>query len=331
VGANLLDERFVRGVYRGTFRHEPDLDRVVDRAVQAGVKRVVLTAGTPEESRHAVAAVREWRVRFPQIHWSCTVGVHPTRTQQVFVDRRDGDDESGQGQMTDDEILDELLEVALDGMSDRSVVAIGEIGLDYDRLEFSAKAVQHKYLERQLQVLAKGTGLPLFLHNRNAQDNLRDLLERHADCWRSQQDRDDRVGGVVHSFDDSVELAGKFIDMGLFIGINGCSLKTQENLETVRQLPLDRLVLETDCPYCEIRSTHAGYRHLDPSTVPPARPEKKFQPGLTVKSRQEPCHIVQVAQVVASVKGVDASEVASACYDNAMQLFFHDEAEKTSS
>jgi TatD DNase family protein len=324
VGANLLDDRFVRGVYRGSFRHEPDLGGVVGRALGAGVERVVLTAGTPRESRGAVAAVREWRARFPGVRWGCTVGVHPTRTRQVFVDGDRGDDEGGEGQQqkTDDEILDELLSIALDGMSDGSVVAIGEIGLDYDRLEFSPKDVQHKYLERQLEVLAKGTGLPLFLHNRSARNDLRDVLERRSDCWRR--------GGVVHSFDDTLELAGKFLDLGLLLGINGCSLKTDENLDVVRQLPLDRMVLETDCPYCEIRSTHAGHRHVDPSTVPPARPEKKFQPGMAVKSRQEPCHIVEVAQVVAGTRGVAVSEVASACYDNAMRLFFPDEAETPS-
>jgi TatD DNase family protein len=128
------------------------------------------------------------------------------------------------------------------------------------------------------------------------------------------------IGGVVHSFDDSFELAQQFIDLGLVIGINGCSLKTPDNVGVVARLPLDRILLETDCPYCEIRPTHAGFRHV--ATAFPAKAEKKFEAGFAVKSRQEPCHIVQVAEVVAGVKGLSVSDVAKACYENTMRVFF---------
>lgn len=65
-------------------------------------------------------------------------------------------------------------------------------------------------------------------------------------------------GGVVHSFDGTLEEAMKYIDFGFYIGINGCSLKTDKQLNVVAQIPNDKIVVETDCPWCSIRATHAG-------------------------------------------------------------------------
>jgi len=136
-----------------------------------------------------------------------------------------------------DALLKELLEIAQDGMKDGTVVAIGEIGLDYDRLEFCPADIQQQYLKRQLQIVALPTGLPLFLHNRSVGSDLYNILLDLG--WKN--------GGVVHSFDDELELATKFIELGLFIGLNGCSLRTDESLENAKNLPLDRLLLETEC------------------------------------------------------------------------------------
>jgi TatD DNase family protein len=309
IGANLLEDRFTTGTYRGTYRHEPDLDLILKRAEETGVDRIILTAGTVQESREAVIKAREWQKQYPAIQFSCTVGVHPTRCQQEFVEKNaDSDTE------TDDEaVLQELLDILRDGMSDGIVVAVGEMGLDYDRLEFCPADVQKKYLIRQLQVLAATSGLPLFLHNRSVGNDLLDILKEYRDCWKAN-------GGVVHSFDDSLELAVGFMeDLDLYIGLNGCSLRSNESLAVVKELPLDKILLETDCPYCEVRKTHPGYQYIQ--THFEARAEKKFERGLTVKSRIEPCHIVQVAEVVAGCKNVPVEEVANACYDNSMRLY----------
>ena len=305
IGANLLDDRFIQGIYHEKKRHEPDFDEVLKRATQTGVKHIIMTAGTVEESAHAVQQVRKLRQEptAKDIHFSCTVGVHPTRCLQEFVESNDRSDE---------ESLQRLLEIAQDGMTDGCVVAIGEIGLDYDRLQFSPKDVQHKYLVRQLQVLVASTGLPLFLHNRSVGSDLYEILKEHKDCWKQ--------GGVVHSFDDSHELAMKFIDdLGLYIGLNGCSLRTEENLQVAKELPLDRILLETDCPYCEVKRTHAGHHHVKTSF--PTKQEKKFEMGLMVKGRCEPCQIIQVAEVVAGTKGLPLQEVADGCYENSLKLY----------
>ncbi|CAB9522957.1 Putative deoxyribonuclease TATDN1 [Seminavis robusta] len=309
IGANLLDDRFTKGVYHEKPRHEPDFDQVVERAAKVGVRHIIMTAGTIEESANAVQQVRKLRQaqQSTGIHFSCTVGVHPTRCLQEFVQGEDDDDGK------DDEArLQRLLEIAKDGMTDQSVVAIGEIGLDYDRLQFTPKDVQIKYFIRQLQVLAADTGLPLFLHNRSVGSDLYDLLKEHQDCWTR--------GGVVHSFDDSHDLAMKFVnDLGLYIGLNGCSLREGTNLQVAKELPLDKVLLETDCPYCEVKRTHAGFHHV--KTTFPTKQEKKFEKGVMVKGRCEPCQIIQVAEVLAGVKEIPLQEVADQCFENSLKLY----------
>jgi TatD DNase family protein len=304
IGANLLDGRFTKGIYHDKQRHEPDFDQVVERAAKIGVKHIIMTAGSVDESANAVREVRRLRqsATANDMHFSCTVGVHPTRCLQEFVE----------SPVKDEDSLQRLLEIAKDGMTDGAVVAIGEIGLDYDRLQFTPKDVQHKYFIKQLQVLAANTGLPLFLHNRSVGSDLYDILKEHEDCWKR--------GGVVHSFDDSYELAMKFItDLGLYIGLNGCSLREKNNLQVAKELPLDKILLETDCPYCEVKRTHAGFHHI--KTTFPAKQEKKFELGVMVKGRCEPCQIIQVAEVLAGVKELSLQDVADQCFENSQKLY----------
>jgi TatD DNase family protein len=342
IGANLLDERFTEGVYHGKHRHEPDWNEMLERAHEAGVKHIILTAGTLKESCRALELVRTLRqVNQTTIHFGCTIGVHPTRCSQEFVNNDD--------KIPPETVLEQLKTLAIDGQADKSVVALGEIGLDYDRLEFCDKETQKLYLEKQLQSMAgpELDHLPLFLHNRNVDLDLLEVLQRDPR----------RKHGVVHSFDDTLELAQQFMDMGLYIGINGCSLKTQDNLEVVKALPLDKILLETDCPYCtcqevccaveyallffpfvivtsihssvsalcpvshagEIKNTHAGSDFVQ--TKWDKKADKKFELGIMVKGRNEPCQIVQVAEVIAGVKGISVEQVAEACYQNSLRLY----------
>jgi TatD DNase family protein len=64
--------------------------------------------------------------------------------------------------------------------------------------------------------------------------------------------------GVVHSFTGDMEELNELLKLDLFIGVNGCSLKTEENIKVARQIPIEKLMLETDCPYCDIRNSHAS-------------------------------------------------------------------------
>ena len=291
IGANLLDDMY-RGTYRGKPRHEADLDDVLQRAWEGGLDRIVVTAGSLEESRRAVELARTDPRLFS------TVGVHPTRCNEF------GDTEESLAAH-----VQALTEVAQSGMADGTVAALGELGLDYARTQFCDVETQKRGFLAQLAI-AEETQLPLFIHNRETGEDLLNLL-------RENRHRFSR--GVVHSFDDSAELAAKIIDLELYIGINGCSLKTPENLEAVKTIPLDRLLLETDCPWCDIRASHAGSVHI--KTTFPTKNEKKFERGCCVKSRYEPCHIVQVAEVVAGAKGISVAGVADASRRNAYDLF----------
>ena len=178
------------------------------------------------------------------------------------------------------------------------VVAIGECGLDYDRLHFTDKEQQLIGFEAQF-TLAKEFSLPMFLHDRNTGDDFREIMARHADTLAACG------GGVVHSFTGDEAHLKALLDLGLYIGINGCSMKTSENLEVVKKIPLDRLMLETDGPWCEIKKTHASHAYLAQS---PAERQmaaqfsickkEKFTMGSLVKSRYEPVQMIEVLEVV---------------------------------
>lgn len=124
--------------------------------------------------------------------------------------------------------------------SSEKVVAVGECGLDYDRLDFCPKITQlelillsdelmERFFKSQLQ-LAERHKLPLFLHNRNSATDLIQIL---------RENKSKLFGGVVHSFDGTIEQATEIIDLGFHIGINGCSLKTTANLECVKLIPCE--------------------------------------------------------------------------------------------
>lgn len=267
IGANLLDGMY-QGYYRGGDqpKHEQDLDIVLKRAWDNQLDKIIITAGTVEESKQALAMSR----RDDRLY--CTAGVHPTRCSQEFG-------------MTDDswkESLDKLKHAIEQGIQQHKVVALGELGLDYARLEFCDAETQKKGLIAQLQLARDNSfHLPLFLHNRDSGNDLLQILKEHY--FVEQNGEVAGGGGVVHSFDDSLEMAHKFMELGLYIGINGCSLKTQENLNVVRDIPLDKIMLETDCPWCDIRPTHAGWGHVQ--TKVDVKMEKKYERGCCVKGR----------------------------------------------
>eukprot|EP00560_Eucampia_antarctica_P002668 CAMPEP_0197832748 /NCGR_PEP_ID=MMETSP1437-20131217/15955_1 /TAXON_ID=49252 ORGANISM="Eucampia antarctica, Strain CCMP1452" /NCGR_SAMPLE_ID=MMETSP1437 /ASSEMBLY_ACC=CAM_ASM_001096 /LENGTH=307 /DNA_ID=CAMNT_0043436301 /DNA_START=275 /DNA_END=1198 /DNA_ORIENTATION=- len=302
-----------QGTYRNKERHAPDLHMVLDRALQNNsstgtstvVSKIMVTAGTLQESEQAIELIQSEHLqkKFSGRLFS-TVGVHPTRCSQDFGD---GDWDTK---------LQALADLARRGKLEGTVVAMGELGLDYARTEFCPVDVQKRGFIAQLNI-ALQIGLPLFLHNRDTGTDLLDILKEHY--FSKDTENNFILGGVVHSFDDTLELARKFIDLGLYIGINGCSLKKPENLAVVKEIPLNRLMLETDCPWCDIRATHAGHGHIQ--TKFPTKTEKKYVEGSCVKGRYEPCHIIQVAEVIAGIKGIPVRDVAQASAENAKKLF----------
>lgn len=290
IGANLTDEMY-QGVYHGSKKHEADLDQVLKRAWDAGLTRMIITGTSLSDSKTALALAKTNDQLFS------TVGCHPTRCGEFEKDEADPE-----------AYLEGLLQLSLDNR--KNVVAIGECGLDYDRTQFCAPEIQRKYFEKQIS-LAEVTGLPMFLHCRNAASDLLKILSPY---------REKISGGVVHSFDGTKEEAQQIMELDLYIGLNGCSLKTEENLAVAASIPAERLLIETDCPWCEIRPTHAGHKHI--KTNFPNKKKEKWQSGVMVKSRNEPNCLIQVLEVLAAIRKEDPDELAESLYKNSMKLFF---------
>ncbi|XP_043515422.1 putative deoxyribonuclease TATDN1 [Frieseomelitta varia] len=289
IGANLTDPMY-QGIYHGSQKHLPDLDKVLERSWNNDISKIIITAGNIEESKKALEIARTDERLFS------TVGCHPTRCNEF---EESGDPEA---------YFKSLSDLAADNKD--KVVAIGEMGLDYDRLQFCSKDIQKKYFEMQLS-LCSTLKLPMFLHCRNASEDFVRILRKHKDTL---------TAGVVHSFDGNPEEANSILQMGLYIGINGCSLKTEENLFAVTTIPSDKLMIETDCPWCEIRPTHASAK--DVITNFPSIKKEKWQPDKMVKGRNEPCTIVQILEVLARIRDEEEEYLCNQIYKNTMKVFF---------
>jgi len=164
------------------------------------------------------------------------------------------------------------------------VVAIGEIGLDYYR-DLSPRSTQRDVFVKQIE-LANDLDLPVISHNRESTKDMLAILRKH--CPRS---------GVIHSFLGDIDLAHEFMGLGLHLGIGGpITFKKNDVLrDAVTQIPLDRILLETDCPYL----TPVPYRG----------------------KRNEPDYVRYVAEEIARLKEISVERVAKITTENARQLF----------
>ncbi|CAK7342065.1 unnamed protein product [Dovyalis caffra] len=283
-----------RGIYNGKQYHAADIASILSRAWNAGVDRIIVTGGSLEESKEALAIAETDGRLF------CTVGVHPTRCKEF--------EESGDPEKH----FQALVSLAKEGIQKGKVVAIGECGLDYDRLQFCPSDIQKKYFEKQFE-LAYDTKLPMFLHMRAAAADFCGILERNKDRFS---------GGVTHSFTGSADDCEKLLSFSnMYIGVNGCSLKTPENLDVVRGIPVEKMMIETDSPYCEIKNTHAGINFV--KSTWPSKKKEKHQLDCIVKGRNEPCLVHQVLEVVAGCKGIsEIEQMSRTIYHNTCRVFF---------
>lgn len=170
------------------------------------------------------------------------------------------------------------------------VIAIGETGLDYYRLTGDLEWQRQRF--RTHIAAARQCGKPLIIHTRSAaEDTLRLMVEEQAD----------RVGGVMHCFTESLEVARRALDLGFYISFSGIvSFKSAKDLQEVaRFVPLDRLLVETDAPYLA-PVPHRG-------------------------KRNEPAFVRHVAEEIARLKDLALEEVAQATTDNFFRLFRHAE------
>ena len=188
---------------------------VIERAVQAGVTKLIITGTDMAHSEHAVRLCEQW----PGLCYS-TAGIHPHHAIDYSA--------SMYSELADMQRLD-------------CVLAVGECGLDFNR-NYSGRNEQVRAFEAQLELAAE-TGKPLFLHQRDAHDDFVAMLNS---C------RDDLGHVVAHCFTGNVTEAEEYVSMGLYVGITGwiCDDRRGGDLrEAVKAIPLDRVMLETDAPY----------------------------------------------------------------------------------
>lgn len=302
IAVNLTDSVF-HGIYHERKKHESDFDLVLERAKAAGVESIIVTGTSLQESENAL----KLSLDNPMLY--CTVGCHPTNSQDFLKNPN---------------LLESLILLAKKGIEAKKVVAVGEFGLDYDRLNYCPADVQLKYFDQQFE-LARQTNLPMFLHSRNTNGDMIKMLKKH-----------NSNNGVVHSFTGTWEEAKEFLDMGLYISVNGCSLRTRECIDVVRKIPMDRLCLETDAPWCDLRPTHASFEFQEPYfNVFPEKTnyefpkfcyEKRFKPekfqmGKMVSSRNEPALVIKVLSTLAKIRNEDVGILAQQVYKNTKKLF----------
>lgn len=244
---------------------DDDRDEVIQRASDAGIHRMVLTGSSEQGSRDAVALAES----MPGNMYA-TAGVHPHHASDYS-----------------DSVHKMLAELT----AHDAVVAVGECGLDYFR-NFSPQDEQRDAFRRQLE-LARNSQLPVFLHQRDAHDDFLEILEPALE---------NITRAVAHCFTGGAEELDAYLELGLYIGITGwvCDERRGENLKSiVGQIPLDRLMLETDAPY------------LLPRTLDP-KPKTR---------RNEPMYLREVLRVVAEAMGQSESAVAAATTENAERFF----------
>ena len=247
-------------------KFDGDRPAVIERARAAGVLAIVNVGTDLRTSRRAVELAEGYATIY------AAVGMHPHDAKKL-----------------DGAALAELRELA----RRPKVVAVGEIGLDFYR-DLSPRDVQRRAFQAQLAWAAK-MGKPVIIHDRDAHDEIMEVLTG----WARGQRNSPLAGrmGVLHTFSGNLSMAEKAIDLGFYISLSGpVTYKNAGQLSSVaRALPLDRLLVETDCPFLTPHP-HRG-------------------------KRNEPAYVRLVAERIAALRGMSFDELAKATTANAQHLF----------
>ncbi len=240
-------------------KYNNDRDNVINRALKEDVN-LFLNAGIDTKSNIESIKLAE---KYSFIYAAC--GFHPHDASKFTEE--------------DYEIIKKLI-------SNEKVIGIGEIGLDYYR-NLSPKNIQQNVFKRFIN-LAKESKKPIILHSRDAfDDTIRILEETNAK----------EIGGIAHCFSGTIDMANKFLDMNFYISFAGqITFKNARNMkELIEQIPMDRILIETDCPY--------------------------ISPEPRRGSRNEPSFVKYTAQKIAEIKLLSAEDVGRITRVNAIKLF----------
>lgn len=235
-----------------------DRDEVLTRTLEA-VDYVVIPSENYETSQKAVRLAETYGPVYG------AVGIHPHETKYAS-----------------EEILQKIGDLA----QLPKVKAIGEIGLDY-HFFYSDKETQQKWFARQIE-LARDLDLPFLIHDREAHGDTLSILKKH---------KNSRMRGIMHCFSGSVETAEELIKLGFYISFAGPLVfpNSRRLKEAAREIPLDRLLIETDSPYL---------------TPPPHRGE-----------RNEPANVIYVAEEIARLKGISVETVVEETRKNGLSIY----------
>lgn len=238
---------------------DEDRDDLLTGMKGRGVERIVTVGADIATSKAAIELTK----KYPFVYGA--IGVHPSDVTEL-----------------DEEKIAWLLEMSRED----KIVAIGEIGLDYHYDE-PLPEIQKKWFIRQL-ALAREAGLPVIIHSRDAaEDTLQIMLKNHAE----------ELGGVVHCFSYSLEMAKEYVKMGFYIGLGGvCTFKNAKKVKKVAAgIPLTKIVLETDCPY--------------------------LAPEPNRGKRNDSANLIYVAREIAALRGISEEEVIRQTRENACRLY----------
>ncbi len=240
-------------------QYDQDRSEILGRLWNNNIEFIVNVGSSMDSSRTTYALTKEYDKVYGAI------GVHPNETAELT-----------------EEDIDWLYEKS----KNPKIVAIGEIGLDYYWDEPN-RVIQKKWFRRQLE-LAREVKLPIIIHSRDAaQDTLNIMKE--ANCQE--------IGGVIHCFSYGVEIAREYLNRGFYLGIGGVlTFKNAKKLkDVVEYAPMDRLVLETDCPYLA-PVPHRG-------------------------DRNDSTNLIYVAKEMAAIKNISYEEVLEITNANAKALY----------
>lgn len=232
------------------------IDGVIARAKDAGVEYIICPTADPEDIAGAIKIAETYDNVF------ATIGIHPEHA----------------GVNPSDFISDEIL-------AHPRVLGVGEIGLDYHEMGNTTRNAQIELFEKQLE-MARRAGLPVAIHTREAEDDTIRVLNKYPD-----------IRGVMHCFTSSYDLAKKMLDRGFYFSASGIlTFKNAADIrETFAKIPLSRLVVETDSPYC----APVPYRgHVC-----------------------EPAFVVETARVLAEIKNVSFEKMSGIVTENVKKLY----------
>lgn len=235
---------------------DEDRDECINALWRNGVSGVINIGCTIERSRKSVELAKVHENFF------AAVGIHP---EDCY------------------DLPENYLDILKDLASFKKVVAIGEIGLDYHSEGF-LREKQIRIFEEQL-CLAKELNLPVVIHSREATEDCMNILRKY------------KPKGVMHCFSGSFETAKQIVDLGMYISFTGVLTfkNSRRAVEACEAVPIDKLLLETDCPY--------------------------MAPSPNRGKRCDSSMISFTAEKIAEIKGLDTQTVINKCYENAQNLF----------